>query len=391
MISNNESKEIYYSRVPLDILVVGSSGGTEQAHFGKYISSLAKAGHKITFVGWDRYDKLPKSYQQGKILRRMIFHGWGYGNKLLMFALPLWCIRLFSHLLFQKSDIIIAFNLDCMFPAILSGFFRHIPLVYVILDTYSLRPTIPQFMRDPIRRVDNWVMKKSDRIIVPDENRILDEYKQKEKFTVIYNCCTDISDTIPKERKNRAGKPFTILTNGRLMKNRGLKLLLSAAQMLPDMHVILAGDIFERDIQELVNSTPNVKFFGKVPLFDAYQLYFDADVIFTFYDPSSDINRLAASNKWSDAMMASRPILINSELAKADWIRKTDVGYLCPYGDVAALVKCLTYIRDNPEEARYKGENGRKLFIKGYKWKQMEHRLWKLIDQLAIEPPMAKI
>jgi len=90
-------------------------------------------------------------------------------------------------------------------------------------------------------------------------------------------------------------------------------------------------------------------------------------------------------------MMASRPILINSELAKADWIRKTDVGYLCPYGDVAALVKCLTYIRDNPEEARYKGENGRKLFIKGYKWKQMEHRLWKLIDQLAIEPPMAKI
>jgi glycosyltransferase involved in cell wall biosynthesis len=359
----------------LDIMVLGSKPGKGDAHIDKFIPSLQKMEHKITFVGWDRHKKSRKTYCEDGVRYEMIFRGWGYGGKKLFLALPLWCIKLYCYLLFKKPDLIIAIDLDCAFSAAMAKIINRVPLMYIILDTYALRPTIPPFLRSHVQRLDNIAMKKSDSIIVPDETRIMDEYKQKEKFSVVYNCCNDISDTVPAERKDRAGKPFTILATGKLLKIRGVGLLLDAYDQMPDLHLIMAGYIQEKDVEKRIKSNPNINFLGRVPLEDALRLYFDVDVVFTFYDPCSEINRRAASNKWSDSMMASRPILINSELMKARWIEKNNIGYLCPYGDVNALVKCLNYIKDNPNDAKNKGENGRKLFLERYNWLKMEERL----------------
>ena len=375
----------YIPKTSLKLLIVGAKEGQGNVHIDKFIPSLRKVGHKITFVGWDRNKKLPYRYKENGVQHQIIFRGWGYGMNSLMLGLPLWCIRLFCHLLFQKPDVIIAIDLDCAFSAALAKMFRDVPLVYVILDTYALRPTIPVPLRGAIQRVDNWLMKKSDSIIVPDETRILPEYKHKEKFNVMYNCCFDISDQVPAEQKDRSGKPFTVLSTGRLLKNRGAEVLLKAAEQLPDMHIIMAGDIREKDIQQRVDNNPNINFLGRVGIETAFRLAFDADAVFTYYEPSSEINRRAASNKWADAMMASRAILANYELVKADWIRKNDIGYLCPFYDVGALVKCLKHIQDNRDDAVRKGANGRKMFEEGYNWETMEQRLWNLLDHLATE------
>lgn len=100
----------------------------------------------------------------------------------------------------------------------------------------------------------------------------------------------------------------------------------------------------------------------------------------------SEINRKAASNKWSDAMMASRPILANSELVRSEWIRREDIGYLCPYGDEDQLVQVLNCIRQHPEEARRKGSGRARLYDKGYNWGVMKQRLWRQLDQLSQRP-----
>lgn len=371
---------------PAKILVVGAHAGKGGAYVDRYIPSLLKAGYQVTFVGWDRDRKLPRSHTENNVLYRMIFRGWGYANKKLAIALPLWGIRLFFHLLFHKPDLIFALDLDCAFPACLANSFRfrHIPVLYAIVDTYALRPTIPKRLRKPMQMVDNWVVKKVDSVIVPDETRILEEYEHKDKFVVIYNCCKDISNHVPTEKKVREGKPFTILATGNITEGRGIKLLLQAARELPDMHILMAGYIFSDDIKEMIDSSPNATFLGRLPLNKAYCLNFDADAVFTFYDPGSEINRRAASNKWADAMMASRPILVNSEIIKAEWIRKNDMGYLCPYGDVGSLVKCLKQILDNPEDRIQKGRNGRRLFEEGYNWDTMEIRLWNLLESLTV-------
>lgn len=381
--SNAQTEEDISLGKPSTILIAGAHEGKGNSHIDKYIPAIAEAGYSITFIGWDRKRKFPKAYQENNVSYKFIFRGFGYVGKSLMFVLPVWCVWLFFYLLFQKPDLIMAIDLECAFPASLAKIFRHIPTIYAIRDTYALRPTVPRLLRRPIQAVDNWVMKRVDKIIVPDENRILESYEDKEKFTVIYNCCRDLSNSVPPERKDRTGKPFTVLATGRLLKNRGVELLLRASECLPDVHILMAGYILEKDLQDMVDSNPRVNFLGRVPLDDAYRLCFDADVVFTFYDPSSEINRRAASNKWADAMMASRPILVNSGLVKAEWIRKNDIGYLCPYGDVKALVRCLEHIRDNPGEAKQKGQKGRKLYEEGYNWETMEVRLWELLNSLV--------
>ncbi len=255
----------------LRILVTATHEGEGCAHIDKYLPAIVKTGHSIAFVGWDREKKMPKVRTEGKVVYKLIFRGWNYGGKNLLFALPLWSIRLFFHLLFQKPDMIFAIDLDCAFSACLANCFRlrRIPIIYDIRDTYAIRPTVPWCLRKPVQMVDNWVMKRVEKIIVPDETRILDDFKFKDKFTVIYNCCRDVSDSVSPERKDRSGKPFSILATGYLMKYRGIELLLQAARHLPEMRILMAGHIIESDVQKMVDAHRQVQFLGRVPLLDA--------------------------------------------------------------------------------------------------------------------------
>jgi len=149
------------------------------------------------------------------------------------------------------------------------------------------------------------------------------------------------------------------------------------------MHFLMAGYVFDEDIEQSIQELSNVTFLGRVAYNEALLLPFRADVMFTFYDPSSEINRLAASNKWFDAMMAGRPILVNSELSKAPWIEREDIGYLCPYGNAEDLSNRLSWIRNHPDEAMRKGQNGRSLYVEGLSWSVMEKRIYSTIDAVG--------
>jgi glycosyltransferase involved in cell wall biosynthesis len=59
-----------------------------------------------------------------------------------------------------------------------------------------------------------------------------------------------------------------------------------------------------------------------------------------------------------------------------------DIGYLCPYGDIDALVSILEEIKNNPNEARRKGEQGRRLFEKRFNWPLMEQKLSHIVTEL---------
>jgi glycosyltransferase involved in cell wall biosynthesis len=160
----------------------------------------------------------------------------------------------------------------------------------------------------------------------------------------------------------------------------GVDMVFHAAARLPDMRVLMAGQVLDAELEPLIAQTPNVDFRGWLVPGDALLLNFESDIIFSFYDPVSEINRRAASNKWSDAMMASKPILVNREVLKSAWIQEEDIGYLCSYNDVDALVLVLQHIRSHPREAQHKGERGRRLYDAGYSWAVMEQRLWEVLE-----------
>lgn len=366
----------------MNILVVGAKPGKGDAHIDKFLPSLAATRHQIAYVGWDRTKSLPRQTVVDGVPHRHIFRGGGFGGKGLLLFLPLWCLRLLLYLTTQRADLMIASDLDAALSTAIVCTLRRIPFVYVILDQYALRPTIPGWLQAPIQFVDDWVIRRAAYLIVPDETRIPAGLEGSEKCLVMYNCAPDIADDVAAERKERAGKPLTIYANGRLLKNRGIKLLLDAARQVGDVHLLMAGNAREPDVIQQIESTPTIDSRGRVSLEESLELNFDADAVFTFYEPSCEINRRAASNKWSDAMMAARPMIVNAELVKADWVRQNDIGYVCPY-DTDALVDCLRQIKEHRDEAREKGRRGRYLYEHGYNWEAMEQRLYELLDKIA--------
>lgn len=369
----------------LRMLVIAGHEGRGAVHLDKLLPSLRAMGVPTRYVGWDRRGELPDSFTHGGIEFQMIFRGWGYANRSLAFGLPLWMIRAWLYLLGQRPNLVMALDFDAGLPTALASLFTRIPFIYNIRDNFAMRASVPRLLRGAISRLDRWVIGRAYRVIVPDESRIaVSDERLRQKHVVIYNCALEVEPPPTTDRRS-----FTVYAMGYLRESRGIGLLLDAAERLPYMRVLLAGDVvgdrFTEQFHERVEHMPNVEFRGRLPVEKALELCFQSDVLFTFYEPDSEINRRAISNKWSDAMMAGIPILVNREVLKSTWIEQEDIGYVCPYGDVTALVQVLEHIRVNPDEARGKGERGRDIYEAGYSWAAMERRIQALLDQVAQE------
>jgi len=366
------------------ILIIASHSGKGFVHIDKLLPGLVKLGYNITFYGWDRNKEFPKCFHKNGIEYKMIFTGWGFTNNWLVLALPLYFIKAFlelSKLRKGQFQAIMAIDFDSALPQSLASIFNKIPFIYNVRDNFSMRTTLPKSLKPIITRLDKIIMHKAKNIIVPDENRITSfNDNEKEKIHVIYNGAIEV---FPLNQVSH-NLPFTIYAMGYLMKTRGISLLLEAGNCLPDIRVLLAGVAHEIDLIARIKELPNIDYRGWLQPEDALRLCFESDIIFTFYDPISEINRKAASNKWFDAMMSRKPILVNEEVERSSWIIAHDIGYCCPYGNVEKLVQTIQHVRSNPKEAEQKGINGRKLYEKGYSWESSLEQIDKVIKNVIL-------
>jgi glycosyltransferase involved in cell wall biosynthesis len=351
------------------ILIIAAHSGRGFVHVDKLLPSLVELGYDVTFYGWDREKVFPRYSLENGIKFKMIYRGWGFANKGLIIGIPFFMLKMTYELMFiNKKDfpIIMAIDFDAALPQSISIVVNRIPFIYNIRDNFSMRTTIPNYFRNIIYKIDKIIFNKAIKIIVPDINRVNSNYINliNKKIFVINNGALDIPPPKNLIKDNR----FTIYAMGYLLKTRGIVLLLELAKIMPNIRILLAGDIKEDELLSEIHKHSNVYFNGKLTPEKALELCYESDLIFTFYDPISEINRKAASNKWYDAMMSGKPILINEEVEKSSWIIENKIGYRCKYGDLSDLKNTVIDIMNNPEDSNSRGYNGRKLFETGYSW-----------------------
>jgi glycosyltransferase involved in cell wall biosynthesis len=211
-------------------------------------------------------------------------------------------------------------------------------------------------------------------IVVTDQNRILGALADYADKVVVINGCPPDRRLPKAARTEAASLDLTVAFVGFLAYQRGLGLLLDAAQALPHVRFILIGRLAEPLAQKPLTALPNVEHLGALGWEQCIAELSRADIMYAFYDPAVPINRLAASQKWYDAMMLGIPILSNCEIVNAPWIEQEDIGYTVPY-DAAAVIALLDRVSRNPDERQRKGTNGRTLFETHYNWNIMEDRL----------------
>lgn len=354
-------------------VVVVANCDDERPHLRKLLSLYGEVASRAEFVGWDRLKAFRRVSRKGDVDYVYIQRGWGYSNARLALGIPLWVFRATVACLRRRPDLIHAIDLDSALPAAIASLFSGVPFIYDIRDNYDLRYRYPPACKWLVRKVDGWVRGRSAGIIVVDEGRLDEGLRSlRDKVQILYNCPPDV----PILRSAEA-RPFTVYASGYLSSERGIGLLLDAADALPHIRVLLAGRFHDPSLERRALGHPRVDCRGWLPQRHALELCSEADAVFSFYDPSLEINRSAASNKWFDAMMAALPVITNSEVRRAAWVIQEDIGYVCPY-DKDSLVCLLRRVVDDPC-ASVKGTNGRHLYETSYNWSAMEARLLTLI------------
>ena len=260
---------------------------------------------------------------------KYVLKGGGYSKKKLAFFYIFWVTIVFFYLVFlrnPKNVIVLACDFDSALPACLASIFRpSLRFIYDIHDDFSLRYRLPVVLKNIISRADKFIKNRAHTVIHVDANRV----RQGDiNYRVIPN--------IPPQKKRSAqlkkhNPPNLIFGYAGLLSNgRGLGSMHKFFNENQHCKLILAGNIVNHDGQKL-SSLNNVDYLGSIEQESLFQKLENCDALFCLYDPTLEINRLAASNKVYDALMLNKPIIINEGLLISDVIAEHGLGLVIPY------------------------------------------------------------
>jgi len=341
--------------------------------FRRRLSAYTRLGYAVAYAGFDRLNTRKDRTEDG-VEYTYVARGFGYANWRLLIGIPWWLITLCLFGLRANAGVFHAFDLDSGFPLAVAARWRRIPLVYDVLDNFDLRHHWPWPLLPMIRAAEAFTCRTAGTIVVTDQNRILGTLGRFADKVIVINGCPP--DRVGQIGAQPARDPalLSVAFVGFLANQRGLGLVISAARALAHIRFVLIGRLMEPSREDELAALPNVRQLGALDWEACVAELARTDIMCAFYDPAVPINRLAASQKWYDAMMLGIPILSNREIVNAAWIEREDIGYTVPY-DAAAVTALIERASRDPEERRRKGANGRRLFETEFNWDIMEGRL----------------
>lgn len=239
---------------------------------------------------------------------------------------------------------------------------------FVVLDLFDslfLRKNRPGNRWKLLKKMVYAPIKK---VIVTDENRLglLPDFLQS--YAVVVPNYPYRLGTLPQKERS---PHLTIMYYGWLGELRGTETIRNLLAADPTLRVLMAGWLAD-DASRALTQHPRVEWVGVVPQARAFELVArQADYILCVYAPVNDNNINASPNKIYDAIQAQTPVIINSEVKVAEFVRKAGIGYMLPRyggGDYVRVVDELYEMRESfvfDQELRER-----------YVWEQIEKTLF---------------
>jgi len=351
----------------------------------KEARALTKAGFIVTVVGWDRECAFKRYESRGglRIYRVKIraHYGRGIGNLL---GVLLWNIALTSWLMRHRDcyAIIHSCDFDTLIPALIMRFMFGKKVVYDVFDFYAdMVRNVPNLLRSLIRRVDLFLMRFPDAVIIADECRRSQIKGAKVKrLEVIYNSPENFETVW--QHGNYDGYALTIGYVGALQIERGILEMIDVVKRHAEWKLAIGG--FGADagiILGAIGSARNIEFVGRLPYEETMKLYSKCDVLFATYDPVVPNHKYSSPNKLFEAMMLGKPIIVARYTGMDELVGKHRLGFVIDYGNTAQLEEALNIIaRWTVEQKIEFSRRVRRIFAENFSWELMEERLVRLYE-----------
>ncbi|MBR5433123.1 MAG: glycosyltransferase [Bacteroidales bacterium] len=314
----------------------------------KMALTLMKADFNVLVVG----RKLPKS---------LPLHDVPYETERLRFIFTKGALfyaemnlRYFLFLLFRSFDIATANDLDTLLGVYCATWIRRKQIVY---DSHEYFTEVPELAHRPfVKRI--WTA--IERCLFPRlKNCITVCESIANIYAKTYGVPVRVVRNLPflqeqyieTQRNNKL-----ILYQGSLNVGRGLEMLISTMEFLPDAKLLIVGDGDIRvELQNLVRQKKlddRVEFVGRVPYSEVENYTQMAAIGVSLEDDCCANYRFALPNKLFDYIQARKPVLVSDLPEMAQIVRQYCCGEVLQKRTAQDLAEQIRELLANPEKLR---------------------------------------
>lgn len=374
----------------MKILMIRSNPVLPDSRVEKEANSLIKQGHTVDILAWDREKRYSLALQKlelsnGKINIYRVGHKAEYGaGKKNFFQLLLFQVDILLYLLRNnnKYDVVHACDLDTVFfPFLLKGKIFG-KLVYDIFDFYADSHNIYGKIYSKIRNFELNVINKSDVTIICSEQRKEQIIGATPKKLVIIHNTPDYRLMHGYElRRNGDKTKIKIVYIGILGEGRMISELLEIVSENEDYELHIGGfGPLEREVGIFSEKNSNIFFYGKVSYSEALAIENECDIITALYDPNVKNHYYAAPNKFYEAIMLGKPVIMVKNTGMANIVDSNNIGIVIQNMSKDDLLIAIEKIKlDKVFWAKQK-ENIQNVYYRNYSWDIMEKRLIELYE-----------
>ena len=360
------------------IIYLRSNDANPDPRLTKEVNAALRNGFSASILAWDRYgtcqavEKVMASEGEYCVKRFKLKSKFGSGIKNILKLMAFQCFLIKSLFLNRKNiDIIHAADFDTVIPAVLMKIFYGKSVIYDIYDFYVDAFPVPSFLKKIVRKIDIKIISFVDAVILPVEYR-LEQISGSNPRKIIYIHNTPERMVNTENLRNKNDK-LIISYVGILQEHRFLKQIINFAKKDNGIELNIAGfGLYEDYVVDCSEKFENIKFYGKVPYNVGLNISAKADILFAIYDPSIKNHKYSAPNKFYEALMLERPILVSNGTGVDELVRKNKVGWCIDYNE-SAFSDFLKSVSKN--EIYEISKNMRKVYDEQYSWEVMEKRL----------------
>ena len=323
----------------------------------KVCQTLGHIGFEITLVG--RLLPNSKPFARDYEIRR--FKLWFHQG--VLFYATLNC-RLFFYLLFKKTDVILANDLDTLLPAFLISKLRRKKLVYDSHEYFTEAEGLTgrHFQKSVWLAIEKFIFPRLTNVYTVNES-IASIYRKQYKtdVQVVRNMpLLSVESTI----KSRADlgiprdKKVLLLQGAFIDPDRGGMELIEAMQWLTEVHLFIIGS--GRDIANLkcriseLGIEDRVTFRDRMPFSDLRQYTANADLGISIDKPVHLNYTYSLPNKLFDYIHACTPVLVSNLPETSKIVREFGVGMICEDISASGVAQAIQTALNHPDYSKWK-------------------------------------
>ncbi len=311
------------NRKNIVVSVTNDLVGDNRVH--KVCCSLTEMGFEVLLVGRKLQGSLHVKNRQYKTKRfKLLFKAGAlfyaeYNFRLLLF------------LLFSKTDVLLANDLDTLTANFIASRIKRKPLVY---DSHEYFTEVPELINRPkVKRIWEWLEKK----MVPKIDfaytvcdSIAEIYRNKygTDFQVIRNVPKAATYFRKEESETKSEK--IVIYQGAINVGRGLEQAILAMKQVAGAKLVIAGDgDIKSKLEKLAEReklTDKVTFIGKIPLDELAALTSRASLGLSIEEDLGLNYRYALPNKLFDYIQARVPVLVSNLPEMAAIVNRYKIG-----------------------------------------------------------------